>query len=194
MTEFPGYREMETFLRDITPREIDSRMRRMFSTNPDVMSQQSFKDAAREVMLKVVEEEFGRDIRERVSQEMIVLLDNLVREAWNNHSGLGRSEDAIIDSQTIVRKVTDVESLLQRLRGVRENISQFESVAVSASLLSELDQLADELSRGFENVRRATLDAVREYAREVLSVEPEKRVHRQVQNVVLLVDAIERLQ
>jgi hypothetical protein len=194
MKDFPGYRELETFLRDISLRDIDSRMRRMFSTNPDVMSQQSFKDAAREVLLMIVEESFSLEIRDRVEQEMTVLLDNLLRELWLDHSGMRRSEDSFFDVQEVVRKATDQESLLRRLEGVRENISQFETSAVSASLLSELDQLSDELSRGFESVRRATLDAVRRFANEVRSSEPDKRVHRQVQNVLLLVDAIDSLQ
>lgn len=194
MTEFPGYREMETFLRDITPGEIDKRMRRMFSTNPDHMAQTNFKDAAREVMLKVVEEEFGREIRDRVKQEMTVVLDNLAREAWQSHSGIRRSEDLLVDSSEVVRKVTDVESIIHRLEGVYDRLSDVETRAVSASLLSELDQLIDELSRGFENVRRATLDSVRQYVSEILSTTDNQEVTRQLENTTILIDAIERLQ
>ena len=124
MSEFPAYRKLESFLRSFDIRDVVSYMRDELDETPYGVSEKRMKRIFRRVLLDFVEREFDFTVRRRVSREMEVVLNRVIRSLIQDQRASRFTRRDSVDmnkeqaTQKVVSKVKDPAFIEMELRDV----------------------------------------------------------------------------
>lgn len=124
MSEFPAYRKLESFLRSFDIRDVVSYMRDELDETPYGVSEKRMKRIFRRILLDFVEREFDFTVRRRVSREMEVVLNRVIRSLIQDQRASRFTRRDSFDmnkeqvTQKVVSKVKDPAFVEMELRDV----------------------------------------------------------------------------